>query len=45
LKGIIVETEYEEEQVKKIICKKYNIKVLPKKIDIIINTTRQRYEE
>jgi hypothetical protein len=45
LKGIIVETEYEKEQAKKIICKKYNLEILPENIDLIINTTRHRYED
>lgn len=45
LKGVIVETEYQKEQVEKIICKKYDLEIFPKSINIIINTTRHRYED
>lgn len=45
LKGIIIETEWQLNEVKEIVCKKFNLKDFPKNIEIRINTSRHVPDE
>ena len=45
IKMIIVETDYQEEEIKKIVCKKYKLEEFPKWINIKINTIRHIPDE